>query len=189
MTISDWIAIAALIALTIYCIDTRKIRKATQAQLEAQRTPCLTFATTPRDGGEAILGMGGARGTMILKFHEGDAVLTNIGNGPAVNIEYVLTGQGRPHPLRKFDGYVPFIPPGSAVSVPIARGALQDPDRPFDCAIQYDSLSFTRYETKVVIKNLVLTPPFRFGKASPTKAREGAVQPGGNANVGEPPQR
>ena len=167
MTITNWIAIAGLVGLTIYCIETWKIRTATQTQLEAQRTPCLTFAATQREGGEAILEMGGARGAMILTFHEGDAVLTNIGNGPAVNIEYVLTAQGGP--VRKLDGYVPFIQPGAKASVPIARNTLQD--RPFDCIIQYDSLSFTRYETKLVIQNLVLTPPFRFGKATSTNGR------------------
>jgi hypothetical protein len=102
----------------------------------------------------------GARGAMILNFHAGDAVLTNIGNGPAVNIEYLLTAQG--DPPRKLDGYISSIPPGARASVPIAGNTLQD--RQFECSIQYDSLSFTRYETKLTVHNLVLTPPFSFGR-------------------------
>jgi len=77
MTPTDWIAIVGLAGLAIYCIETWKIRVAAQAQLEASRTPCLAFASMPRDGNEAALNMGGARGTMVLDFDQGDAVLTN----------------------------------------------------------------------------------------------------------------
>lgn len=159
MTLTVWIAIASVAGLGFYCFETWKIRLAAEGQLEAQRTPCLTFAATPRDGSEAILDMDGARGTMILNFVEGDAVLHNIGNGPAVNIGYVLTSEGHP----RLDGYVPFIPPAARASIPVARNSLQG--RKYECSIQYDSLSFTRYETRVVVQNVVLTPPFRFGKA------------------------
>lgn len=96
---------------------------------------------------------------MVLDFHAGDAVLTNIGNGPAVNIEYELTLQDQPP--RKLDGYVSSIPSGLRASLQVARiqGWV------CDCVIRYESLSKTKYETKLV-NNLVLTPPFRFGKAS-----------------------
>ena len=160
--LTDWIALIGLGGLAFYRIETWKIRRAAQSQLEALQTPCLTFSSAPRDGGDAILEMDGARGTMVLAFHEGDALLTNIGNGPAVNIEYVFTAQG--DPPRKLDGYVSSIPPGARVSIPVARNTLQG--RQFVCSIQYDSLSFARYETKMTVHNLVLTPPFSFGKVS-----------------------
>ena len=166
MTFADWITLAGVIGLVIYCVETWKIRKAAEAQLEAQRTPCLTFAATPRDGADAVLD--GANRTMILNFDAGDAMLVNIGNGPAVNIEYVWTAKG--NPPRELRGYVPFIPPGGRATVPVARNSLQG--RPFDCLIEYDSLSFTRYETKLVVENLVLTTPFHFGKAKPAGAKK-----------------
>ena len=167
MTLTEWVAVIGLIGLAFYCRETWKIRLAAQAQLEALRTPCITFCSTPRDGGDAILQMDGARGTMVLSFHEGDVLLTNIGNGPALNIEYLFVSQG--DLPRQLDGYVPSIPPGAKASVPVARNSLQG--REFECSIQCDSLSLTRYETKLTVNNLVLTPPFRFGKVSPGKKK------------------
>lgn len=102
MTPTDWIALIGIVGLALYCVETWKIRRAAQSQLEALRTPCITFSSTPRDANDAVLERDGARGDMILAFHEGDAVLTNIGNGPAVNIEYLLTSVG--DPPRKVDG-------------------------------------------------------------------------------------
>jgi hypothetical protein len=37
MTLTEWIAIAGLIGLAIYCVETGKIRRAAEGQLEAQR--------------------------------------------------------------------------------------------------------------------------------------------------------
>jgi len=51
------------------------------------------------------------------------------------------------------------------VTLPVSMNHLEGRD--FHCSIEYDSLSLTRYETAVVIKNLVLTPPFHFGKTRP----------------------
>lgn len=161
MTVTDWITLAGLFGLAIYCLETWKIRRAAQAQLEAQHTPCLTFAATPRDGNDAILDMDDARGTMVLDFDAGDAIFLNIGKGPAVNIEYVLSIEG--NPPRELTGYVPFVPSGVRATVPVARNSLHG--RIVRCSIQYDSLSLARYETTVTLKNLVLTPPFHFGKA------------------------
>ena|ERR1700723_874952 len=168
MTTSDWISVIGLViqvllfgGLVWYCIETRRIRITSTAQLEALRTPCVTFFATPRDGADAVLEMDGARGAMVLDFIEGDAVFINIGNGPALNIEYSLIplDGSRAQPV----GYVSSIPPGVRASAPISRGAIRG--HRYQCAVQYDSLSHTRYETTLVIHNLVLTPPFQFRKA------------------------
>ena len=165
MPAKDWVGliIQALLlgGLIWYCIETRWIRIASNAQLEALRTPCLTFVATPRDETDAVLDADGAVGAMILQFYEGSAMLINIGNGPAVNIEYLLTPIGVA--LSRPQGYISNIPPGVRANVPIPRGILHG--HSYECSIQYDSLSHTRYETKLVVNNLVLTPPFRFGKA------------------------
>lgn len=172
LTTTDCIAAFGLViqlllfgGLVVYCIETRKIRIAAASQVEALQTPCLTFASTPRDGNEAVLNMDGVRGAMVLDFHGGDAVLTNIGNGPAVNIEYVLNplsdSQAKP------EGYVSAIPPGARASVPIPRGIFQGHE--YQCILRYESLSQTKYETRLRVHNLVLTHPFRFGKANRVK--------------------
>ncbi len=151
--------------LVWYCIETRRIRVAATAQVEASQTPCLTFAATPRNGVDAVLEINDARGVMVLDFDAGDAMLKNIGSGPAVNIEYELVS--RANPPRKLDGYASFIPSGARSTLPVARNSLQG--RVYDCVIRYESLSQTKYETRLVINNLVLMPPFRFAKVSAPK--------------------
>jgi hypothetical protein len=170
MTTIEWISMTGVVVQVLlfagliwYCVETRGIRRASQAQVEATHAPCLTFHATPREAVEAILGMDDARGAMILDFDTGDAVLKNIGNGPAVNISYVLTPKdigGGP----RLDGYVAFVPNGARCTVPISRNILVN--RHYDCVIQYESLSQTRYATRLTIGRLVLTPPFKFGKLS-----------------------
>jgi hypothetical protein len=145
--------IAVLTVLVGWAADTKKIAKAAEAQIEALKTPFVTFSTTPRDADDAVLDMDGARGTMILNFIGGNAVLINAGNGPAINIEYELKplDGGRASP----NGYVPSIPTTVGASLPIPRGILQR--YRYDCVIRYSSLSGAKYETQLAIHDLVLT--------------------------------
>jgi len=168
MTTMEWITAAGVVVQVLllagliwYCFETRGIRITSQAQLEALHTPCITFRATPREGAAAVLDMNEAQGAMILDFDGGDAVLYNIGTGPAVNISYVLTLLGVERP-RRIEGYVSFIPNGVRCTVPISRNNMVG--RHYDCLLQYESLSQTCYATRLAIQNLVLTPPFRFDK-------------------------
>jgi len=142
-----------LIVLFRYAADTRRIAKAGEAQLEGLKTPFIIFSTAPREAADAILDMDGAHGTMILRFHGSDAVMTNIGNGPAIEINYALTPLDGGHSIS--EGYIPAIPPEGSVPVPIPR-ALLDGYR-YLCVITYSSLSGSRYETRLIAHNLVLT--------------------------------
>jgi hypothetical protein len=146
--------------LVWYCVETRRIRVAATAQIEALQTPCLTFVATARNPADAVLGMSGARGALALDFEAGDAMLINIGNGPAVNIEYELVLRGER--ARKLDGYVSFTPSHVRATIPVSRNSLQGCE--YDCVIRYESLSQTKYETRLLIINLVMTPPFEFVK-------------------------
>jgi hypothetical protein len=166
MKISDWIAatgifvqVLLLLGLVWYCIETRRIRITSQAQLEALHAPCMTFKATPRNEADAILETHDARGAMILDFIEGSAVLLNIGTGPAVNISYVFTSLDEAN-IRRLDGYIPFVPPKVICSIPVSRVSLVDSD--YTCLIEYESLSQAHYSTRMTIRNLVLTPPFTF---------------------------
>ena len=64
MTTMEWITAAGvgiqvllLVGLIWYCFETRGIKIASEAQLEALHAPCMTFKATPRDEAEAILEM------------------------------------------------------------------------------------------------------------------------------------
>lgn len=180
MTTSDWIATVGVLVqvclfggLVWYCVETRRIRIASQSQLEALHTPCVTFRTTPRENADAVLDMDGAVGMMNVDFYQGDAMLMNIGTGPAVNVSYVLTQLDRENRLHP-EGYVSFLPTGLRCNVPISRNTLRG--RNFQCVIRYESLSQTRYETKLAIRDLVLTPPFHFDKIPKVQMNGAPVQ-------------
>jgi hypothetical protein len=167
---ADWIAAVGIIiqlllftGLVFYCVETRRFRIAAQSQLEALHTPCLIFLSGPRDPTEAMLDAGEAQGSMVLQFVLSDAVLINIGNGPAINVSYTLKPFNEAR--SPINGYVSVIPAGNTkCSIPVPRGILQG--HKYHCIVQYESLSQTRYETRLTVNNLVLTAPFRFGKAS-----------------------
>jgi hypothetical protein len=46
--------------------------------------------------------------------------------------------------------------------VPLSRNILRG--RHYECLIKYESLSQTRYTSKLMIRDLVLTQPFHFEK-------------------------
>jgi hypothetical protein len=170
MTMSDWIAAAGIFiqvllvaGLIWYCVETRRLRIAAQFQLEALHTPCVTFLSMQRDATEPVLAAGGVQRTMVLQFVLGDAVLINIGNGAALNVSYIL--QPADAARAPIDGYASLIPSDNTrCTIPVPKGILQG--HPYDCVLRYESLSQTRYETRLTINNLVLTAPFRFGKVS-----------------------
>src|SRR5260370_41518365 len=79
------------IGLVWYTLETRRIRLATQEQIETLQKPCLSFSTTAREADEAVLDMHGAVGAMIALCPNGMAQLENSGYGQAVNVRYALT--------------------------------------------------------------------------------------------------
>ena len=175
---ANWIQAAADIGLLVvttltlmvlfrYAADTRRIAKSAEAQLEGLKTPFITLSTTPRDTADAVLDMDDAHGTMILRFSAGDAVLTNIGNGPAVRINYSLTPLDNAHPIS--NGYVPAVPPQEWAAVPIPRTLLQE--HKYECVITYSSLSATRYKTRLIVHNLVLTSVDWYPTTAPAHPR------------------
>ena len=86
-----------LIGLVWYAIETRRIRRAAQRQVESSLAlikaandqvegmskPCLTFWGELRDASNAILQMDGATGNIIAQADQGGYVALNIGSGVA----------------------------------------------------------------------------------------------------------
>src|SRR5260370_10764428 len=81
-----------VIGLAIYCIETYRIRKASQDQVSASQElikaaldqvegslkPCIAFAARLRDGADAILEMHGAVGNLIVQPDQGSYLIHNI---------------------------------------------------------------------------------------------------------------
>ena len=94
-----------IIGLGIYCVETYKIRKASQEQVTASQKiikaardqaegslrPCITFGARLRDETDAILEMDGAVGNLVVQPDQGKYVIHNGGNGAALNIRYFFT--------------------------------------------------------------------------------------------------
>lgn len=160
----DWIALASflvqcavLVALVWYAVETWRIRRASQEQAEAVHKPCLTLVTAARDYDEAVLEMDGAVGGMIVAPREGNVALQNMGNGPAVNVRYEFIPLNPPQGanVARPSGYLQNIPAGGTFVMQVARGVLRNLE--YEFLTTYESLSGHRYESRIILNNLVLT--------------------------------
>ena len=153
-----------LLALIWYAIETLKIRrasqqqaKASQEQAEAQQRPCLTLATAAREYEEAVLNMHGAVGGMVVSAVEGNVVLQNMGNGPAVNVRYHFNPVNPPQDanVARPNGYLQNIPAADIFVMAVAHGVLRNLE--YEVVTSYESLSGHKYESRIAVNNLVLT--------------------------------
>jgi hypothetical protein len=152
-----WISLLTLVvlALTLGCLvwyacETHQIKKASVEQSEALQKPCITLASRPRDGLEAIL-----RGPQIAEIATPHLQILNIGSGPALKLCYELRQLVAKEivPLRP-KGLLPHLRQGDAWETPISHGTLRTRD--FEFLAEYESLSGTLYRTRIRIENAVL---------------------------------
>jgi hypothetical protein len=128
-----------------------------QTRGEATHKPFVTLVTTARAYEDAVLGMNGAVGAMIVAARDGNVAVRNTGNGPAINIRYEFrpvnpapgANVARPH------NYIQMLPPGETFVMPVARGLLNNLE--YEFIASYESIGGRRYQTRVVLNNLVLT--------------------------------
>jgi len=162
------VQILTLFALIWYAIETMKIRKAAQrqvqtsldliraatAQVEGMSKPCLTFWGDLRDGADAILEMNGAIGNIVARADAGNYVIQNIGNGVALNVQYRFTrpndNPDRPQNMR----YVPNILPNVRVALVEPLGGY---DAEHDVTFDYESIGGRRYRTTIHLNHHVIT--------------------------------
>jgi len=117
----------------------------------------LAKSYDPRDYDDAVLDTDDAVGGMIVAASQGSVTLQNMGNGPAVSLEYRFNrvdapagaSVARPH------GYLQNIPAAGDFVMALARDVLRSLE--YHCVITYDSLSRHRYKSTITIRNLVLT--------------------------------
>jgi hypothetical protein len=116
------VGIIGLLGLFAYCIETWKLRKAAERQIEISQDmmratndqveglskPCVMLASVPRNAEDAVIGPLG--NTQALRV-EGNLAVENIGSGPALNVrevilEYESIGGRRYRTKINMEGYV-----------------------------------------------------------------------------------
>ncbi len=163
------VQILALIGLTIlYVWETWKLRKTSQEQVrisndliraamdqvEGLSKPCLTLWSELRDQKEAIMELGGVRGSTKAKDDHGDFVVQNIGNGFAANITYRFTEvEPSPNARKHHIRYIQNINAGQSMTMiePVSAYAGL-----WNLTLHYESIGGRRYETLVTLNGLVL---------------------------------
>lgn len=162
------VQILGLAGLSWYAIETMKIRRAAQkqvetslalikaanAQAEGAAKPCLTLWGELRDGADAILNMDGAVGNIVARPDQGSYVVLNIGNGVALNVRYRFTrpndDPNHPRDMR----YIPNLAPtGKATLVETLGGYNAEHDVTF----RYESIGGRRYQTTIHLNHRVIT--------------------------------
>jgi hypothetical protein len=163
-----------VIGLVIYCIETYKIRKASQAQVstsqklikasldqvEGSLKPCIAFAARLRDGADVILDMHGAVGNLIVDPDEGSYVIRNIGNGAALNLKYCFTRADEREPGWR---YLPAV-------LAAQRAALVESLALYNVAhvatFEYESIGGRKYRSTIGLNHHVITA-FGFEEIEP----------------------
>lgn len=158
------VQILGVLGLFWYVIETRKIRrtgqqqlqtsldliKAATAQVEGMSKPCLSFWGELRGANDVISEMNGAVGNIVTHADQGSYVIQNIGNGVALNIKYRFTRPNRePH-----ERYVPnLLPTAKATLVELLNAYNAEHTVSFD----YESIGGHQYRSTITINHHVIT--------------------------------
>jgi hypothetical protein len=162
----DWLPYASFgiqcllfLGLIWYTVETWKIRKVSQEQVETSQKPCLTLSAAERQAEAAILEMHGTDSAQVVATSDdGMLRLINVGLGPAFNVSYSLTPEERQAeqaPIARPKGYLIHILLRESARIPVGRATISGSKWNF--VVHYDSLTGRKYETKITIDNLVLT--------------------------------
>ena len=147
----------ALFGLVWYAIETLRLRKAAQEQVEASNNqveglskPCLTFVGDYREGADTILAMHDATGNIIAARYNGNYLITNMGSGVALNIRYQFTRPNLPTEPR----YIPHL-------AATGRASLVEPYAAYNAEHQvtfdYESVGGRKYRTTINLNHHVIT--------------------------------
>ena len=162
------VQILALIGLIWYVIETMKIRKTAQrqlqtsldlikaatAQVEGMSKPCLTFWGDLRDGADAILEMHDAVGNVVARADQGNYVIQNIGNGVALNVRYRFTRPNDNPGDARGMRYVPNILPTAKVTLVEPLGGF---NAEHEVTFDYESIGGRMYRTTIQLNHHVIT--------------------------------
>jgi len=168
-----WLQVAnlAILSLTFgaivwYSWETNRLKKAARDQVEALYAPCITIQFWPRNAADAILEAGGVAGDVAVRPVEGQVALINMGNGPAVNVNYSFEPI-EPAPgatVARPSGRIHVIPKGDSFRTHVPVGAVKANSFKFTAA--YESMSGQKYEASGTVNRLVLGTDFSFKRRS-----------------------
>jgi hypothetical protein len=164
-----------VLGLAIYCIETYKIRRASQDQVTASQRiiqaamdqveglskPCIAFSAQLRERADAILQRDGAVGNLIVLDDRGSYVIHNIGNGPALNLEYFFT-RGDPNPAELDWRYLPAVLATARVSLVESLGLFNSEHV---ATFEYQSIGGRKYRSTIGLNHHVITA-FNFAEIS-----------------------
>jgi hypothetical protein len=156
-----------LVGLFAYCIETWKLRKAAERQIEISQDmmraandqveglskPCVMLASVPRNAEDAVIGPLG--NTQALRL-EGNLAVENIGSGPALNVRYEFVAIEEtarffnPRGVR----YVQNILSGQRSQMAEAYTSYNGQ---FEVIFEYESIGGRRYRTKISMEGYVFT--------------------------------
>jgi hypothetical protein len=152
------VQILLLAVVSWYTVETFRLRKASQEQVEGVQKPCIGLLTEARNYEEAVLEMGGAVGGMVVAARDGNIVAHNTGSGAALNIRYQVEYLNPPEGTTVLygpEGYMPIIPAGGTFVMQIGRVLLRTLE--VELLFAYQSLTGQWYESRITIRELVLT--------------------------------
>jgi len=144
-----------LVGLVCYAVETWKIRKTSQEQVETSQKPCLTLSATARNPQDTILGLGDSNSAQVVFTPEGNLHLINVGLGPAFNVSYSATPEDPQASISRPNGYLIHILLREPATIPVPRGIIRG--HAWNFVANYDSLTGRHYETRIRINDLVLT--------------------------------
>jgi len=150
---------ATFIALIWYSFETMRLRRAAQDQLEALAKPCLTLWADLRNQADAILSMNQAVGNTVVRADDANFVVLNIGNGVALNVQYVFRRlDADAQRVRDDPSYLQTVLAGKNVTMPEPVNAYAGN---YELIFQFESLGGVSYQSVVTLNGHVLVG-FRF---------------------------
>jgi hypothetical protein len=167
---------ALLLAFLVwYTIETWKIRKTSQKQveisqkqiqasqdqvrvsqeqIETSQKPCLMLEAEDRIPGDIDLKKGGFEGAQYVPDQNGAVRLTNVGFGPAFNVEYNFLREDPQTSSKRPTGNLIQIIPQEFRKIPVAQGLIAIGK--WRLTLNYESFSGRKYETVITLDNVEL---------------------------------
>ena len=154
----------AVVGLALYCIETYRIRKASQDQVTASQRliqaamdqvegsskPCVAFSARLRDDADVILEMHEAVGNLIVQPEAGSYVIHNMGNGPALNLRYFFTRGNVERDWR----YVPAVLASQRATLVETLGGY---NAEHVATFEYESIGGRKYRSTISLNHHVIT--------------------------------